>query len=115
MNKLFEHFYEEYDLYEKEYLPEEEQKRLNSLMFDSDEEPFAMYGYEPNGLYEFRFFKKIPLQLSELQLNNIILLKLLEESKDINKKQSTIKNILIFWCVLTVIGVVLPLLLFGFR
>lgn len=115
MNKYFEQFYEEYDLYEKEYLPEEEQERLNSLPPDSNEEPFAMYGYEPNGLYEYRFFRKIPLQLSDSQLNNIILLKLLEQSEDMNKKQSTIKNILIFWCILTVIGIVIPLLLFGFR
>lgn len=115
MNKFYEHFYEEYDLYEKEYLPEEEQERLNSLPLDSDEEPFAIYGYEPNGLYEYRFFKKIPLQLSDSQLNNIILLKLLEESKYMNKKQNTIKNILIFWCILTVMAIVLPLLLSAFR
>ena len=115
MNKYFEHFYEEYELFEKEYLPEDEQERLNSLPLDSDEEPFAMYSYEPNGLYEYRFFKKIPLQLSDSQLNNILLLKLLEQSEQMNNKQRTIKNILIFWCTLTVIGIVLPLLLFAFR
>ncbi|PYG86867.1 hypothetical protein LY28_02688 [Ruminiclostridium sufflavum DSM 19573] len=114
MNKNIEQFYEKYGLFEKEYLPEEEQERLNALGPDSGEKAFGKYGYEPEGLYEYRFYRKIPPQLTDLQLNNIVLLKLLEKTEDMNSKQNTIKNILIFWLILTVLGVVIPLLLFAF-
>ncbi len=110
MNKYFEQFYEEYNLFEKEYLPEEEQERLNSLSVDSDEQPFEKYDYEANGSFEYRFFKKIPIELSDLELNNIILFKLLEQSKEMNKKQTVIKNIMIFWCILSILGILIPLL-----
>jgi hypothetical protein len=53
MNKYLEKFYEDYNLFEKEYLPEDEQERLNSLSVDSDERPFEKYSYEVNGLYEY--------------------------------------------------------------
>ena len=96
MNKYFEQFYEDYNLFEKEYLPEEEQERLNSLSVDSDEQPFAKYAYEANGSFEYRFYKKIPIELSDIELNNIILHKLLEQSKEINKKQTVIRNVVIF-------------------
>lgn len=112
MNKYLEQFCEEHGLFEKEYLPEDEQERLNSLDPDSEENPFEKYSYEPNGKYEYRFFIKIPLQFSDSELNNIILVELLNKSEEMNKKQNTITNILIFWCVLTIIGILLSL--FGY-
>ncbi len=110
MNKYLEQFYVEYNLFEKEYLPEEEQERLNSLSVDSDEQPFEKYDYEANGSFEYRFFKKIPLELSDIELNNIILYNLLQQTKEVNKKQTVIKNIMIFWLILTIIVVLLIML-----
>lgn len=110
MNKYLEQFYQEYDLFEKIYLPEDEQERLNSLNSDSEERPFEKYSFEPDGEYAYRFFTKIPLQFSETELNNIILIELLKKSKGIDNKQKTIRNILILWCVLLIIGFLLALI-----
>ena len=97
-------FIEENDFYEKEYLPEEEQEELRKR-FEENEIEDNPYEYErtENG---FRFYVKKPAEVSESILNQYILMKTLDYTKAMDEKQNTMKNIMIFWLILTIINLI---------
>jgi len=53
--------------------------------------------------------KKIAHQLSDEDLNKLLSLKMLDYTKSQDEKLKTIKNIIVFWAVLTIIGLIISL------
>ena len=67
------------------------------------------YEYDEKN-YKFHFYKLVPSEISEKELEQYISIKTLESIKAVNEKLDTIKFILILWFVLIIIGVGLSFL-----
>lgn len=113
MNKLLEdyreQFIEENDHYEKVYLSKYEQDRLNQQVIEKNYKegnPFEEYYYEETEDDLYRFYDTKPMEVSDSELNQYISMKMLEVTKEMNEKQNTIKDILIFWLILTIISII---------
>lgn len=119
MNRLHEkyirQFIEENDYYDRVYLPDPEQEKLNRLVnqekFDDKNNPFEKYGYEEIKDDLYRFFEKRPKEVTDFELNQYIFIKMLELSKSMDKKQNTIKRILIFLLALTIVNALVSILI----
>ena len=111
MNKIIEEYRKKFiienDFYEKVYLTDEEQEKLNQLVhngFENEESPFKKYKYENIGSSKYKFYEAKPIEVSDSELNQYISMKMLDLTKEMNDKQSTIKNIMVFWVILTIIS-----------
>ncbi len=107
LEKYRDQFIEDNDYHEKIYLPEDEQEKLNQKIIENnykESNPFEIYYYEEteDGLY--KFYDKKPKEVSDAELNQYISIKMLELTKSMNEKQSTIQGILVFWLILTIIS-----------
>lgn len=116
LEKCREKFIEDNDYYEKVYLPEEEQERLNQKIIERDynegeENPFNKYSYEETEDNLYKFYEKKPMHIPDSELNQYISLKMLELTKAMDEKQKTMKNIMIFWLILTIISLISSLYL----
>lgn len=60
--------------------------------------------------FENFYYRRIPLELTDEQLKTVILIETYKLNKDTNNKVSTIKSILVFWLVVSIIGLTLPLI-----
>ncbi len=112
LEKYRDQFIEDNDYYEKVYLLEDEQEKLNQQIIENnykESNPFEEYYYDEteDGLY--KFYEKKPKEVSDAELNQYISIKLLELNKSMNEKQSTIQGILIFWLILTIISLLITL------
>ncbi len=116
MSKLLEEcrvqFIKDNDYYDKVYLNESEQEKLNRQIIEDnfkDSNPFEDYYYDEteDGLY--KFYEKKPKEVPDAELNQYISLKMLELNKSMNEKQNTIRGILIFWLVLSILSLLITL------
>ena len=119
MNKQFEEykmqFIEENGLYDKEYLSEEENDELNQKIDEGTAtgNPFEDYDYEYEREYNwYKFYKKVPYEISESDLNLYIAMNILKINKSMEQKQNTMKNIIVFWYVLTFIYIGISIYLY---
>lgn len=113
MNKVLEEYYENFieenDYYEKVYLPNDEQERLNRQVkegWGSEESPFDKYYYDIASMNTYRFYEKKPIEIIDSELSQFISLKMFELTKSMEQKQNTIKSIMIFWLILTIINLI---------
>lgn len=107
LEKYRDEFSEDNDYYEKVYLPEDEQQKLNQQVIEDnfkESDPFELYYCEETEGNLYRFYEKKPKEVSDAELNQYISLKMLELTKAMNEKQNTIQIILIFWLILTIIS-----------
>ncbi|AJA48637.1 hypothetical protein CPAST_c25680 [Clostridium pasteurianum DSM 525 = ATCC 6013] len=58
-----------------------------------------------------KYYKKIPLNIDDSELALLIQLKIYERLEQIDNKQSTIKNIMVFWLIITIIGLSIGVIL----
>lgn len=114
MNKTFEKFKEKFltnnELnYERICVSEEENKKLNDFAFFSPtaKEAKILNDYykdvDERGRY---FYKKVPADISDEEIKQYAIMKSLEVLKSMDKKLDTIKNIMIFWLVLSIISII---------
>ena len=101
-------------LYDKKFLSEEENEKLSDeyLIGDSvaKDEILEVYNFdydEKNS--EFHFYKQIPISISDKEMEQYILINVLNTIKSMNGKLNTIKCVIKFWFILTIIGVLLLL------
>lgn len=61
-----------------------------------------------NGISEidYKYFKKIPVQMTNEELNLYLQVELLGSNRQMDNKIGTIKSIMIFWLILTIINLV---------
>ena len=59
---------------------------------------------------ESSYYRKIPLELTDEQLKTVILIETYKLNKDTNDKVNTMKSILVFWLVISIIALAIPLI-----
>lgn len=101
-------------LYHKEFLSEEENEKLSEeyLLGDSNtkDKILEVYNFDYNEKnFEYHFYKQIPVSISEKEMNEYILIKVLNNIESMNEKLSIIKYVIVFWFILTIIGILLLL------
>lgn len=52
------------------------------------------------------YFRAVPIELSDEEQNNFIFMKMFNNTKFLNEKISTMKNIMVFWLILTILSVI---------
>ncbi len=83
---------------------EKEEISLNEYILIEDSEK-KNYGQEIiNGIT--KYYKKIEVELTDEEFDLYLKIKNAEMLEQMNSKQTTMKNIMIFWLVLTIIGIV---------
>lgn len=95
MSRTFEEYRKDFieiNLCDKKLICYEEYNKLQSK---SD------YKHE-NGVY----YKVVPMEITDDQLNQFIAMKNFVETKELNKRMNTVKNILVFWLVIGIIGAI---------
>lgn len=60
---------------------------------------------------EDKYYKKVPIDIEDKELSLMVQLKIYEKLEQIDNKQSTIKNIMIFWFVITIIIMIIGAIL----
>lgn len=81
--------------YKEEEITKEEYKKLDK------EERFTLGSDLGEGE---KYYKKMPLNIDDSELAPMIQLKIYEKLQQIDNKQETIKNIMVFWLIITIIG-----------
>lgn len=69
-------------------------------------EVLEKYQVEEDESYNIKFYTEEPEETSDEELSQYISLKLIEKLESLEKKQETMKSIMIFWFVLTIIGII---------
>jgi len=101
-------------LYDKEFLSEEENEKLSEeyLSGDSDEKDKILevynFDYDVKN-FEYHFYKQIPISLTDKEMNQYILIKVLNNIRSMNDKLNIIKYVIVFWFILNIIGILLLL------
>lgn len=97
MYDVYKHEFEKSNLYDREQIS---WKEYNALENKED----ILQDYDnSNVLINYRL---IPTEVSDEERNNYIQMSLLDSIRMLNNKINTMKNIMIFWVVLTVIGII---------
>lgn len=86
------------NFYNVEEIPEEE--------YNSKAEDVKEYYYTELQGNNYKYFKKTPEQLSNEELNSFLQIRQFELTQQMDNKQNTIKNIMIFWMILTIINLI---------
>jgi hypothetical protein len=116
MNSILQTLKESFILdssFEKAYLDDESYNKLYNIARDlkpGQHNPLDEYEYDSNLK---KYYKKIPVQLSDSEVSQYVSLRTLEIFKDIkyestlqNQKLNTIRKVILFWCILTVLSIV---------
>lgn len=115
IEKHKEEFLNEYELgFKKEYFGEKENTDLNEVIQNGEQNEvnriLEEYNYDfDDGKNTYLFYKKVPLNYSKEDIDQFIQLKILEHTKNTNSNINTIKGIIVFWFVLTLLGLILAL------
>lgn len=59
-----------------------------------------------------KYHNRVPLNLSESDLNNFISYKMLECTKSMDAKMKTVKGIMVFWVTLTLVQLILGFVIY---
>lgn len=94
---------------DKQYLPEEENKRMNEIVYDGTQEErdeiFDSYDYDFDvSTSKYSFYKKVQIELNDNELNKYLYFKIIMNLDETNHKLNIIKGILIFWTVVLLAG-----------
>lgn len=118
IEKCKQEFLEEYELgFHKEYFSSKENEVLNEIISNGEESKvsriFEEYPYEFDTLNDrYIFYRKTPLNYSKEDIDQFIQLKMLEYTKSTNSNIKTIKNFVVFWFVLTLLGLIISFINF---
>ena len=101
-------------LYDKEFLSEEENEKLSEeyLIGDSDvkDKILEVYNYDYDEKnFQYHFYKQIPVSISDKEMDQFIMFKILNNIEVMNDKISVIKYVILFWFILTIIAILLLL------
>lgn len=105
MNKTIEEYRKQFikeNLYERHYLPEDEaiKIRTNYELLNTDE--YADVEFDSLGMP----YRSTLTEVSDAELNQYALLKILETMNKQEQKVNTIRGIMVFWCILTVLNII---------
>ena len=104
MNKILEEYKNKFKLefaYEKKYLSEDEEKEIRPAdLLDNGSQNYAFD--ESN----HKWYKKVLIDVPNDQFNTFIFMAMLDAHRDIKEKQTTIKNIMVFWVILTILNLI---------
>lgn len=91
-------------------------ENINNIFFEKEKISFQEYeqlseGEKENIIFDDNtYYKKIPLDYKRDDIQTGLMLEIYKQLYVLNKKQSTIKDILIFFCIITVISIVITIL-----
>lgn len=93
-------------------------KCINNNFFNKEEIDYEYYNdlsdEEKNNYCEDelglnKYYKKIPIELSNEELGVCIQIRQLEIAEEMNQKQSIIKDIMIFWLIVSIVSIVITI------
>lgn len=96
-------------IYEKEFLSEEENDKVSEVFIIGDievkDEILKKYDYDyDDRTFRYRFYKSVPSGITEEQINQYIAIKTLENLRDISGNINTIRYIMQFWFILSLLS-----------
>lgn len=82
---------------------------LYEKVLRNDDDTYEDTELGPDGKY----YKKVPVELSETELDNFIKYKTFDYINTMDAKLNTMKNIMVFWLVLVIIQLILGFIIYG--
>ncbi len=95
------------------YLSDSENKEVLKKYKKNPDEIRQLYKVGEDTVGNIRFYTEISEEVSDKELSEYISIKAIQKLDSIDNKLSTIKNIMIFWCVLTILGIFCALMVIG--
>lgn len=93
------------------YLPNSENKEVLKKYKKNPDDIRQLYKVAEDTVGNIHFYTEISEEITDKELSEYISLKSIQKLDSIDAKLSIIKNIMIFWCVLTVLGIISALII----
>ncbi len=87
------------------YLSDSENKEVLKKYKRNPDEIRELYKVEEDTVGNIHFYTEISEEITDKELSEYVSLKSIQKLDSIDDKLLIIKNIMLFWCVLTVVGI----------
>ena len=121
MNNVFETYKKEFikKHLSKNYVSDEVNQELNKKYYSSEisqKEITEKYKFERDsdpGSSNLYFYTEGASEITDTEFSQYISMKIIDRMREMDNKINTIKNILVFWFILTIIGIVLSFITYS--